>query len=65
MESLAKVREGYARWAMVYDDDQNPLQALEGALVQQACGNVEGLRILDMGCGTRRHTLWLAQAVPR
>ena len=26
MESLAKVREGYARWAMVYDDDQNPLQ---------------------------------------
>ena len=62
MESLAKVREGYARWAMVYDDDQNPLQALEGALVQQACGNVEGLRVLDMGCGTGRHTLWLAQA---
>ena len=62
MESLAKVREGYDRWAMVYDDDQNPLQALEGPLVQQACGNVEGLRVLDMGCGTGRHTLWLAQA---
>ena len=62
MEPLAKEREGYARWAMVYDDDQNPLQALEGALVQQACGNVEGLRVLDMGCGTGRHTLWLAQA---
>jgi len=62
MESLAKVREGYDRWAMVYDDDQNPLQALEGPLVQQACGNVQGLRVLDMGCGTGRHTLWLAQA---
>ena len=34
-------------------------------LVQHACSNVEGLRVLDMGCGTRRHTLWLAQAVPR
>ena len=45
MESLDKVREGYDRWAMVYDDDQNPLQALEGPLVQQACGNVEGLRV--------------------
>jgi len=62
VESLAKVRDGYDRWAMVYDDDQNPLQALEGPLVQQACGNVQGLRVLDMGCGTGRHTLWLAQA---
>ena len=62
MESLAKVRDGYDRWAMVYDDDQNPLQGLEGPLVQQACGNVQGLRVLDMGCGTGRHTLWLAQA---
>ena len=62
MESLAKVRDGYDRWAIVYDDDQNPLQALEGPLVQQACGNVQGLRVLDMGCGTGRHTLWLAQA---
>ena len=62
MESLDKVWEGYDRWAMVYDDDQNPLQALEGPLVQQACGNVEGLRVLDIGCGTGRHALWLAQA---
>ena len=62
MEPLAKVRDGYDRWAKVYDDDQNPLQALEGPLVQQACGNVQGLRVLDLGCGTGRHALWLAQA---
>ena len=62
METLAKVREGYDLWATVYDDDQNPLQALEGPLVQQACGNVQGHRVLDMGCGTGRHALWLAQA---
>ena len=62
METLAKVRDGYDRWAIVYDDAQNPLQGLEGPLVQQACGNVHGLKVLDMGCGTGRHTLWLAQA---
>ena len=62
METLSKVRDGYDCWAKVYDDDQNPLQGLEGPLVQQACGNVQGLKVLDMGCGTGRHTLWLAQA---
>ena len=62
METLSKVRDGYNLWATVYDDDQNPLQGLEGPLVQQACGNVQGLNVLDMGCGTGRHTLWLAQA---
>ena len=62
MEVLSNVRDGYNRWATVYDDDRNPLQGLEGPLVQQACGNVQGLRVLDMGCGTGRHTLWLAQA---
>ena len=61
METLSKVRDGYDRWSTVYDDDLNPLQGLEGPLVQQACGNVEGLNVLDMGCGTGRHTLWLAQ----
>ena len=62
METLAKVKDGYDRWSIVYDDDQNPLQGLEGPLVQQAFGNVQGLKVLDMGCGTGRHTLWLAQA---
>ncbi len=65
METLSNVRDGYDRWAKVYDDDQNPLQGLEGPLVQQACGNVQGLRVLDMGCGTGRHALWLAQAGAR
>jgi len=62
VEVLSSVRDGYDRWSTVYDDDLNPLQGLEGPLVHQACGNVEGLNVLDMGCGTGRHTLWLAQA---
>jgi ubiquinone/menaquinone biosynthesis C-methylase UbiE len=53
-------REGYDRWAAVYDHDANPLQALEGPRVRELLGEVRGLDVLDLGCGTGRHALWLA-----
>jgi ubiquinone/menaquinone biosynthesis C-methylase UbiE len=59
---VAAVREGYDRWAAVYDYDQNPLPALEEPLVRQALGKVHGLAVLDLGCGTGRHAVWLAKA---
>ncbi len=57
---MTAVRDGYDRWAAVYDHDANPLQALEGPAVHAACGAVAGLQVLDLGCGTGRHALWLA-----
>lgn len=59
-DPLADVRAGYDRWAAVYDHDANPLQALEGPLVRSAVGDPAGLVALDLGCGTGRHALWLA-----
>ncbi len=59
-DTLSTVREGYDRWAAVYDHDGNPLQALEGPVVRAAVGDARGLRVLDLGCGTGRHSLWLA-----
>jgi malonyl-CoA O-methyltransferase len=56
------VREGYDRWALVYDHDANPLPALEEPHVRRAVGEVRGLSVLDVGCGTGRHALWLAAA---
>ena len=56
------VREGYDRWANIYDHDRNPLQALEEPYVREAVGEVRGLTVLDLGCGTGRHTVWLAQS---
>jgi malonyl-CoA O-methyltransferase len=61
-DDLAGVRAGYDRWAAVYDHDRNPLTALEEAQVRNAVGEVHGLAVLDLGCGTGRHTLWLAAA---
>ena len=59
---LASVRGGYDRWASVYDHDGNPLQGLEGPAVRAAVGDVRGLNVLDLGCGTGRHALWLTAA---
>lgn len=55
-------REGYAAWASCYDDDGNPLIALEGPVVRSMFGPVAGMAALDVGCGTGRHTRSLAEA---
>lgn len=59
------VQGGYDRWAAVYDHDGNPLQALEGPVVREAVGDPRGLTVLDLGCGTGRHALWLAASGAR
>lgn len=56
------VQAGYDRWAEVYDHDANPLQAMEEPIVVEAIGSVNGLRVLDLGCGTGRHALRMAAA---
>jgi SAM-dependent methyltransferase len=58
-------RAGYAAWASCYDDDGNPLMAMEGPAVAEWLGRLNGLRALDLGCGTGRHTLMLANAGAR
>lgn len=59
------IRSGYDRWSEVYDHDQNPLVALEEPVVRDSLGDVRGLSVLDLGCGTGRHALWLAAAGAR
>ncbi|MBA4186853.1 MAG: class I SAM-dependent methyltransferase [Planctomycetaceae bacterium] len=61
-DPLQAVRDGYDRWAAVYDHDANPLQAIEEPIVRAAVGDVRGVRTLDLGCGTGRHALWLADS---
>ncbi len=56
------VLEGYAAWAPHYDDDGNPLIAIEGPLLREWFGPLEGRRVLDLGCGTGRHALPLVAA---
>jgi malonyl-CoA O-methyltransferase len=61
----AAIRSGYDRWSELYDHELNPLVALEEPVVREALGDVRGLEALDLGCGTGRHALWLANAGAR
>jgi malonyl-CoA O-methyltransferase len=51
---------GYDRWAAVYDRDGNPLQAGGADRARRDWRHAVWMR-LDLGCGTGRHALWLAE----
>lgn len=55
-------RAGYDRWAAIYDAEDNPLIQLEEARVRELLGDVAGLAVADIGCGTGRHARPLALA---
>lgn len=59
-DEFSSVKAGYDRWSAVYDRDGNPLQAIEEPVVRDILGNVGGLDVIDLGCGTGRHSLRLA-----
>lgn len=59
------VREGYDRWASVYDHDGNPLVALDERVVPALLGDVRGRRVLELACGTGRHTARLVEGGAR
>jgi len=59
---IVSTEEGYDRWAQVYDQDDNPLVLLEEQHIGALVGNVAGLMVADIGCGTGRHSIRLAAA---
>jgi ubiquinone/menaquinone biosynthesis C-methylase UbiE len=54
-------REGYDRWAETYDTMGNWLLELEEPEVDRALGDVHGQNLLDVGAGTGRHAIRLAE----
>ena len=54
------VGEGYARWADSYDNEVNPLIAVENALVESIVREIPMRSAIDVGAGTGRHALALA-----
>jgi malonyl-CoA O-methyltransferase len=54
-------RDGYDRWAATYDTMGNWLLDLEEPEVDRALGDVKDLEVLDVGAGTGRHAVRVAQ----
>jgi malonyl-CoA O-methyltransferase len=58
---IVPTRAGYDRWAEFYDAEDNPLVLLEERQIGPLVGDVAGLAVADIGCGTGRHALrWAA-----
>ena len=58
---LVGIVEGYDIWAPTYDEEPNPLIALEERVTLDLIGDVDKLRVLDIGCGTGRYCELLAK----
>ena len=56
-----KVVDGYDIWAPTYDEERNPLIALEENVTLDLIGDVRNQRVLDVGCGTGRYCELLAK----
>jgi ubiquinone/menaquinone biosynthesis C-methylase UbiE len=61
VEDLA-TRDGYDRWAEIYDGEDNPLILLEQRALPGLLGDVRGLQVVDLGCGTGRVSFRLLEA---
>jgi malonyl-CoA O-methyltransferase len=64
-QEVVPTRPGYDRWAEIYDAEDNPLVLLEERYFAGLLGDVAGRSIVDVGCGTGRHAVRLANAGAR
>lgn len=59
-------REGYARWAATYDEDLNPVAALQRRILRAILPDARGRTVIDLGCGTGQVlSLWHEQEPSR
>ena len=52
--TLLSPLEGHRLWASTYDEEPNPLLALEFRMLSEHFGNLAGRRFIDVACGTGR-----------
>ena len=56
--SVLSPKDGYRVVSSVYDSEPNPMLSLEQRFLEQLLPVIEGLDVVDLGCGTGR---WLAR----
>lgn len=55
------VRTAYDRWSQLYDTNANRTRDLEATALRALLKDVPLKRVLEIGCGTGKNTVWLAE----
>ncbi len=63
--SVANPREGHSAWAASYDEQPNPIVALQERILRPLLPDTPGKTVLDLGCGTGRTLRLWQQTKPR
>ena len=59
------VADAYDRWAASYDADRNVTRDLDATVVRRVPLALEGRDVLELGCGTGKNTIFLAERARR
>lgn len=60
-----QTRDAYNQWAAQYDSNQNKTRDLEGISLRTVLASIPFAHCLEIGCGTGKNTVWLAQQAVR
>jgi malonyl-CoA O-methyltransferase len=59
---ILPARDGYDRWSPYYDRKGNPAVSLKQREIGRLMGDVRGLSVVDLGCGSGVNSIAMAQA---
>ena len=54
------VQDAYNAWSSIYDSNENKTRDLEAIALQKTVSFLQGKKVLEIGCGTGKNTVWLA-----
>jgi ubiquinone/menaquinone biosynthesis C-methylase UbiE len=55
------VETAYKAWSEQYDSNENKTRDLEGISLRETLGSIAFDKVLEIGCGTGKNTVWLAE----
>lgn len=55
------IQQAYNNWAVQYDTNENKTRDLEAKVLRTVLRDIQFSTCLEMGCGTGKNTVWLAE----